>query len=145
MIAPLAEIFVFALAENVEVFLLFHVIVSLSVTGLPLANVEMLILAVLIEPLLVPPVTPPPLQPLTGRTTLIVCAVSVAVRPGVMVIVPLGFAQTVPPAAPAGPAVITAIGANSAMAIVNTQILLMRKPLSWSLVAASRLRFVTSQ
>ena len=40
----------------------------------------------------------------------------------------VGFPQVVPPAAPAGPAVSTAIGANKAMAIVNKQILLINCP-----------------
>jgi len=125
------EIFVAALAEKVDVFLVFQVIVSFRVTGAPLAKVEMSILAVLIEPLLVPLVTPPPTQALTGKTTLIVWTVGVEVRPGEIVIVPLGFAHFVPAvAALAGPAASIAMGAINAMAIVHRQIFLIQEPLS---------------
>ena len=130
VMAPPDEIFVVAVAENVEVAFVFHVIVSFRVTGLPLANVEISIAAVLIEPLLDPLVTPPPTHALTGNTTLIVCTVNFDVRPGEIVIVPLGFPHFVPPAALAGPAVSTAMGAINATAIVNRQIFLIQLPFS---------------
>ena len=108
-------------------------IVTFRVTGAPLANDEMLIGGVLIEPLLAPPVTPPPTHALTGRTTMIVYGVSFVVRPGEIVIVPLGFAHVVPPAAFAGPAVNTAAWTISATAMVNRNTFLIQR-----LVAESR-------
>jgi hypothetical protein len=65
--------FVEELAVNVEVALVFHVIVEVSLSGAELfENVAMLIGAVLSDPLNVPPVTPPPVQPVSGRLMLIV-------------------------------------------------------------------------
>ena len=95
-------IFVVALAVQVEVFFVFHVILEFNFTGFPAAKVATLMGAVTMEPLFVPPVTPPPLQVLTGRLITIVCTFFTVVSPGVIVIFPEGFAQTVPPTAYAG-------------------------------------------
>src|SRR5690348_6973296 len=59
--------------DAVEVFFVFHVIVTL-VTVLPaFANVAQFCFVVpLAEPTELPPVTPPPLQPLTGSLKLVV-------------------------------------------------------------------------
>jgi hypothetical protein len=97
VMTPFDEIFVVAVALNVVVAFVFHVIVSFKGHGVPLANVELLIFAGLERTFPRPPGDPPPLQAWTAKTTLIVCTVGVDVRPDEVVIVALGFPHVVPP------------------------------------------------
>lgn len=96
VMTPLDEILVALLALKVVVFFVFHVIVSFRVMGLPAAKVEMLIAAVLSEPLLVPPVTAA-LAGFHRQNDADRLRRRRGGQAGEIVIVPLGFAQVVPP------------------------------------------------
>ena len=98
------------------------------------ARPEQLPFGVVLVALPEPLVTPPPVQPPILLVERIFWFFAVAPRPGVIVAVPVSVLQLVPPAAPAGAAVSTAIGARSAIAIViRTRDFIARAPSSWSL------------
>ena len=88
-------------SDTVEVFLLFHVIFPANGPAFTPVRARPLHVAALlaIDADSVPLVTPPPLQPDSVSLIEIVTLVALGVMPGLIVAMPVCFAQTVPDAA----------------------------------------------